>query len=108
MLRDRGNIKWTSLMLPEHVEMLKNVWQEDHYETKPILDDQALELLNEQLNLAYIHQDTILLTVYDKGCQNDIEGKIIKINPYQRDLTIEVNHEKITIPFSKIITIKER
>lgn len=42
-LRDRGTIKWTSLMLPEHVEMVKNVWEEDERIEKPILDDQQLE-----------------------------------------------------------------
>lgn len=27
--KDRGSIKWTSLMLPEHIEMLRNLWKED-------------------------------------------------------------------------------
>jgi len=44
-LRDRGNIKWTSLMLPEHVEMLKEVWKEDERVEKGMLEeDQAAEI----------------------------------------------------------------
>ncbi|SIS41027.1 YolD-like family protein [Salimicrobium flavidum] len=27
--KDRGSVKWTSLMLPEHVDMLRNLWKED-------------------------------------------------------------------------------
>ncbi len=27
MIRDRGNIKWTAMMLPEHVKLLRE-WQE--------------------------------------------------------------------------------
>ncbi|GGD12787.1 YolD-like family protein [Pontibacillus salipaludis] len=44
-LRDRGTIKWTSLMLPEHVEMLKEVWKEDERVEKGMLaEDQAVEI----------------------------------------------------------------
>ena len=38
MLKDRGTIKWTSLMLPEHVERLKNMWSETEKTAKPLLD----------------------------------------------------------------------
>ncbi|MFC7060866.1 YolD-like family protein [Halobacillus seohaensis] len=39
---DRGTIKWTSLMMPEHIEMLKEVWKEDEKEEKAILDEQQI------------------------------------------------------------------
>ncbi|GIP64468.1 hypothetical protein J32TS6_30230 [Virgibacillus pantothenticus] len=40
MVNDRVTIKWTSIMLPEHVEMLEEVWKEQEYKEKPILDEQ--------------------------------------------------------------------
>lgn len=43
--RDRGTIKWTSLMLPEHVEMVKKLWKEDQRVEKGIIDEQkAVEI----------------------------------------------------------------
>lgn len=40
MLKDRGNIKWTSLMLPEHVGVLRK-WAEDIDKVpRPELDEQ--------------------------------------------------------------------
>ncbi|GGF15217.1 hypothetical protein GCM10010954_12290 [Halobacillus andaensis] len=35
---DRGKIKWTSLMLPEHVEMVKETYKEQNKVEKPLLD----------------------------------------------------------------------
>ena len=43
MIKDRGNIKWTSLMLPEHVGMLREWAKEDTYEQRAVLDEQQLE-----------------------------------------------------------------
>lgn len=39
-LKDRGSKKWTSIMLPEHVEAIKRVFEEEEKEKKPILDEQ--------------------------------------------------------------------
>ncbi|WP_082232041.1 YolD-like family protein [Halobacillus massiliensis] len=40
---DRGTIKWTSLMLPEHVEMIQEIWRELDRVEKPVIDEQQME-----------------------------------------------------------------
>ncbi|MGD7045763.1 YolD-like family protein [Jeotgalibacillus proteolyticus] len=40
---DRGTIKWTSLMLPEHVEMVKEIYKEQNKVDKPLLDEQQIQ-----------------------------------------------------------------
>ncbi|WP_394232861.1 YolD-like family protein [Niallia oryzisoli] len=47
MIRDRGRIKWVSMMLPEHVKVLREWAEEDTFETKKELDEQQLEIMNE-------------------------------------------------------------
>lgn len=47
MIRDRGKIKWTSMMLPEHVKLLRDWVKEDSYEKQVEIDEQHLELMNE-------------------------------------------------------------
>lgn len=43
MLRDRGRIKWTAMMLPEHVRLLRE-WKEEGGHRKPIeIDEQQHE-----------------------------------------------------------------
>lgn len=49
MLKDRGGIKWTSLMLPEHVKALREFdWDLTKIE-RPVLEEQQLEELNETI-----------------------------------------------------------
>jgi hypothetical protein len=46
-IRDRGNIIWTSLMLPEHVKLLRRYIKEEYHDVpEPILDEQQLEEIN--------------------------------------------------------------
>lgn len=43
MIRDRGNIKWTAMMLPEHLKLLRE-WQEEEERREPVgPDPQQLE-----------------------------------------------------------------
>ena len=43
MPRDRGTIKWTSMMLPEHLTQLKQDLIDVSKIEKPSLDDQQIE-----------------------------------------------------------------
>lgn len=90
MLRDRGNIKWTSLMLPEHVELLKEMWQEDLDVPKPELDSQEIEIMNQRLNHAYHEKKPVWLSIYDDGDMTKVMGRIKQINTYSK--TIRLDH----------------
>lgn len=41
-VNERGTKKWTSLMLPEHVQMLEELDQEQDRKEKPVLDEQMI------------------------------------------------------------------
>ncbi|WP_231620822.1 YolD-like family protein, partial [Fictibacillus sp. 7GRE50] len=46
MIRDRGNnIKWTALILPEHVKELRAFDSDQTKKEKPELDEQHLSLM---------------------------------------------------------------
>ncbi|HLS07261.1 MAG TPA: YolD-like family protein [Bacillota bacterium] len=76
MLKDRGTIKWTSLMLPEHVQMLKELWAEDEKKLSPQLDEQLLAELNDQLKIAWQQHKKVRLTVYLNGREQHFIGII--------------------------------
>lgn len=79
MVNDRGDIKWTSLMLPEHVQMIKEMWAEDDKKEKPILDEQQIEENAMKLQLA-IHNDLSIEIKYFKDHDfHTVEGKLKSI-----------------------------
>jgi len=85
-LRDRGNIKWTSLMLPEHVEILKDMWKEDERVEKGILDeDQAVEI-DFKLQMAIKDDLTVEIKHHNGFDYSYSKVKIISIDRNQMRL----------------------
>lgn len=64
-VHDRGTMKWTSLMLPEHVEQLREVFAE--YKEKPLLDEQKRFEIDQKLKYGLEHQTVMEITYYDDG-----------------------------------------
>ncbi|WP_254434246.1 YolD-like family protein [Halobacillus sp. Marseille-Q1614] len=82
--RDRGTIKWTSLMLPEHVEMIKKVWKEDERVEKGILDEQKAAEIDFVLQRALHDRLTVDLRVHN-GFDYDVwRLKITDVNKRER------------------------
>lgn len=67
-IRDRGRIKWTSLMLPEHVKTLRNLWN-DEYERvpKPILDEMELEEIDKKISYSLEFSYKVKMRVWEEG-----------------------------------------
>jgi len=85
---DRGNIKWTSLMLPEHNQILEELWNENEKKEKPIVDEQELEEMNMKIQLA-IHQDLpVKITYFSEHEYKVIEGKLKQINTMENYLQL--------------------
>ncbi|GGA61758.1 YolD-like family protein [Ornithinibacillus halotolerans] len=89
MVQDRGSIKWTSLMLPEHVELLKSIWTEDTKVKKPLLDEQELELINSRLMEAYQHKQPIQITYYKHAQLVEAKGIIKKLEQHNSKVFIK-------------------
>ncbi|SEA54550.1 YolD-like protein [Thalassobacillus cyri] len=101
-LRDRGTIKWTSLMLPEHVKMVKEVWKEDERIEKPILDEQQAMEIGYTLRRS-LADDLTIEVKYHNGfnfnyarCKiltiNQLEGKLIATDDSGSELTINLKN----------------
>ncbi|AZU63230.1 YolD-like family protein [Neobacillus mesonae] len=76
MIRDRGRIKWTSMMLPEHVKLLRDWVKEDQYEQQKEMDEQQLELMNEILAEAIEFNQDVTITYYRNRNYEIVIGKI--------------------------------
>ncbi|MCP8616095.1 YolD-like family protein [Salirhabdus salicampi] len=107
MHKDRGTIKWTSLMLPEHVEKLKHMWA-DEYDVNqpPLLDEQQLEDMNRICAQAYHNKTIVQVTAFDQHETKHFTGTITRINEQRQTFTITTPKENVMIPFSSIIHIE--
>ncbi|WP_164668813.1 YolD-like family protein [Virgibacillus doumboii] len=106
MSNDRGTIKWISLMLPEHVKLLKEMWQEDHKTARPVLDSQQIEMLNGQILEAFKSQAAVTLSYYSNGEIFNQNGIITVLDSDANNLTLwTISDTKLTIPFHDIIAV---
>ncbi|TKH07243.1 YolD-like family protein [Peribacillus simplex] len=88
MIRDRGRIKWTSMMLPEHVKMLRDWVVEDGYETKRILDEQQLEEMNAVMGEAMEERKDVTIVHYEGNQYQLLIGRIHYYNELTQKLHI--------------------
>ncbi|AYC29631.1 YolD-like family protein [Paenisporosarcina cavernae] len=91
-IKDRGNIKWTSLFLPEHVKAMRE-WQEDIGKVdKPLLDEFDLQMLQEELEIALQTQKEVRIREWKDG-----------VFVLHRGVIVGANSQKLTYedPFGK-------
>ncbi|WLR43838.1 YolD-like family protein [Bacillus carboniphilus] len=106
MIRDRGTIKWTSMMLPEHVKQLKEWTKEDGFETMPELDEQQLEEINELIYESITLGTQLTMVYFDHHQRKAITGIVHSVDELNRTINV-VSREGSTfeIPFSSIIQV---
>lgn len=96
MMKDRGSIKWVSLMLPEHVKMLRKWHEEINNDwTKPILNEDQLEEMNRQLENAIANHLSLTFTVASLTHPIQLTGKVHTYDHANRKLKIQVHDEQI-------------
>lgn len=107
MIRDRGRIKWTAMMLLEHVKLLRKLVKEDQYEQKKSIDEQQLETMNELLAQAMALNWPVEITYYQQHHYEIIAGKIHDWDGLRANLhLIDRFAKKHSIPIIDIANIR--
>ena len=102
MNKDRGTIKWTSLMLPEHVQRLR-AWENELQDTPPKEKaDWELEALHETIQRAYELKMPITFTLYQQNTWQTINGFITTIDVLKKHLLLETDTTVKAVPFQVI------
>ncbi|MCD7034064.1 YolD-like family protein [Metabacillus sp. GX 13764] len=89
MIRDRNNIKWVSMMLPEHVKMAKELFHDLEKEEKPEMDEMRIEELEQVILKSYADSVPIAVTVWEDGFFTDCSGTVKKIDQIHLKMTLE-------------------
>jgi hypothetical protein len=106
IIRDRGNIKWTAMMLPEHVAMLRELKASQNNKQKPIIDEQQFEEMNEVIRLAIEGKETVLITYFKEYDHKSIVGEVRNLDEVFRCIRIFNGEKSLTLNVENIIDIK--
>ena len=104
--RDRGRIKWTAMMLTEHVEKLREWMDEDNYVERPALDEFDMQLIQEEIELAYKRKCQALIKTWKNGKVEKQQGIIDEIDLRLMVIVLVDSFEKDRISVSDIIGIQ--
>jgi hypothetical protein len=108
MIRDRGNIKWTAMMLPEHVKLLREYKEHHGKAEKPFLDEQKYEEFNERICGAMEENRRLRFTSYQGGKLIQTAGRVHYMDEARRELRILDSKERnVILKVRDIIEIEE-
>lgn len=91
MLHDRGNIKWTSLMLPEHLVQLKEWKKEQYHDKKRDLTEWELEEIEQSIQRAFKLRKLVKLTLWDHNKLHDHTGLVTGTDTYKKELLLDTD-----------------
>lgn len=103
MIQDRGNIKWTAMMLPEHVKMLREWQEEENQVERPVLSDWELDSIADEIKRAYKGKAAIRLTYWRDGYLKDDYGKVITIDNKGNTIVLDDPFTTTRYPFDEIV-----
>ena len=107
MIRDRGTIKWTAMMLPEHVTLIREMAEELQRKPRPELDSQKLEEMNELLSEAIAEHHPIVLTYYESGEYRHVVGHIHYFDELNKRLhVIDFFEERLRLSLVDVVDVQ--
>lgn len=101
-IKDRGTIKWTAMMLPEHVQMLRDWQSQERSDARPYLDEFDLEALYEEIHLAYKRHCLVEIRVWHGQAKTFI-GTVTAIDLRLKMLSLDSNGNVLNFAFDDII-----
>ncbi|WP_342441726.1 YolD-like family protein [Lysinibacillus sp. FSL K6-0075] len=102
MLNDRGSKKWTAMMLPEHLDLIKTWKQEQFYDKKRDLTEWELEEIEQTIQRAFKMNTLVKLTLWDHNKLHNEVGVVTGTDAYKKELLLETNTSIQRIAFNKI------
>lgn len=76
---DRGNKKWTSLMPPEHVAILKGMGIDYHKTDKPLPVEYQLQEIDLKINTALEYRLPVIFELWFDGFEEELGGVIHRV-----------------------------
>ena len=104
-IKDRGNIKWSAMMLTEHKEELEKWARETRKEKKPIIDEQKLEEINYLLYQSLREGTSLWVNYFNNGEFTNLKGVVKDYYPIRKEILFECKNENIQLALSNIVDV---
>ncbi|QTD41403.1 YolD-like family protein [Sporosarcina sp. Te-1] len=105
-MKERGSIKWTSLMLPEHIAQLRDWQEEDGRVERPELTEWDLVALQEELELVSKRKCQTHIKTWRDGRIIHNRGTIEKIDVHNKAIILAEPFGDLKIPIDDIISVQ--
>jgi len=106
-MKDRGAIKWSAMMLPEHKKLLEKMYNEQEHIEKPILNQDKCEEINTVLYIALEKKLKVKIKFYQEHKIEVLEGIIVKYISGEKKLKIIDNVGKAKLLYLEQIVDAE-
>ncbi len=105
-LKDRGLKKWTAFMLPEHVEMMKEL-DHDDFVQKPIIDEYMVQEFELKIQYAAEARQLIVFKVWNDGFEEEVRGFVYRLDPIQKEVRLQDENGGLKrVKFENIIEVE--
>lgn len=101
MIKDRGNIKWASMMMPEHLDVLREYKQDTTIQRRD-LNEWELEEIQQTIDQAHSRQLDIKLEMWQDNKIIQWTGTIKTINFNTNELILDTLLKTKRIPIQNI------
>ncbi|MFF2179447.1 YolD-like family protein [Lysinibacillus sp. NPDC058147] len=91
MIKDRGNMKWTAMMLPEHLVEIRKWKEEQFHEKKRDLTEWELEEIEQTIQRAFKLRQLVTLTLWQNHNLHDKTGLVTGMDPHKKELLLDAN-----------------
>ena len=95
MIKDRGIIKWNAMMIPEHVQSLKNLMIDEEKRQRPILDEREIKEIETIIHGAMEYNQKLIFQIYDNGFITYITGKTHYIDHINKQFRVMDEHQRV-------------
>lgn len=105
-IKDRGRIKWTAMMLPEHLVELRDWYAEDDLTDRPELTEWDLAAIQEELEIAYKRKCETLIKTWRDGRIIGNQGIIEVIDIHNKAILLADPFGDMRIQIDEIVSVQ--
>lgn len=105
MIRDRGTQKWTAMMLPEHVALLREHRIDQSKTPRPQLDEWDMDNIEETIGSAMKRNVEVNIKTWNDGEFTYRMGTITWIDLKRRTIELEDAFKSFTLPLDEIVDV---
>lgn len=105
---DRGEKKWTSFFIPEHMELLREFNEKDYYKApKPLLDPYQVQEIEEKIHYAVEYHFPVQFEIWYDGFTEKVRGYIHYLDPIQKEIRVKDKEGNVErVKFENVINVE--